>query len=180
MLRKAMLLLSTMAFFTVPAAAQVHGDVFVGYSFLFVDDPIKDWHLHGWSAEAAFPVTDHLDLVVNGGGHYGSNNYVGFDAELDMHELLFGVRYGGRRSAKARGFVHALGGIMRGGAGASVLGVNIGLSDTAFGLAVGGGVELSLTEGLALRIAQVDYLSGWFEGDRTDNVRLSSGLTFRF
>ncbi len=49
-------------------------------------------------------------------------------------------------------------------------------SDIAFGSAVGGGVDLSLTQNMALRIGQADYLISKNLGVTENNLRVSGGI----
>lgn len=177
MIRKTLVSLLVASWFTLPAVAEVHVDLFGGYSYVRTE---TEQNLHGWAAEVAFSLASQVDFFVNAGGQYDSFQYAGSDIDVDLHELMLGIRLGARRESKVRGFVHAMAGLVRGGAGTSVLGYSIGASKTVFGCAAGFGAEVRLREHLALRVAQVEYLGTWSEGARGDNFRLASGLTYRF
>jgi outer membrane protein OmpA-like peptidoglycan-associated protein len=59
-------------------------------------------------------------------------------------------------------------------------------SQTAFALAAGGGVDIVLSRNIAWRFAEIDYLMTNFSGSsvggsaRQDNLRLGTGIVFRF
>jgi len=158
------------------AFGQVHGDVFAGYSFLHTDGA----NTHGWNASFAPEVTDRLDLVMDAAGHYGSEDVGGTPVDVDTHSLLFGLRYGSPKRTPVRPFVHVLAGLLRVGVGVSVLGVSVSDAEWGFSLGGGGGVDLRLSDRLALRLVQADYLSAWIAEERGDLFRLSTGLVIRF
>ena len=45
---------------------------------------------------------------------------------------------------------------------------------------LGGGINLAVTDRVAIRPIQADYLVNWFLGNRQDNIRLSGGIVLRF
>jgi len=45
---------------------------------------------------------------------------------------------------------------------------------------LGGGVDFALTDRIAIRPIQADYLMSRFLGTRQDNIRLSAGIVLRF
>jgi outer membrane protein OmpA-like peptidoglycan-associated protein len=59
-------------------------------------------------------------------------------------------------------------------------------SQSAFAIAAGGGVDIALTRSIAWRFAEIDYLMTNFSGPsvggnaRQDNLRLGTGVVFRF
>jgi len=59
-------------------------------------------------------------------------------------------------------------------------------SQSAFALAAGGGVDVALTRNIVWRFAEIDYLMTNFSGSsvggnaRQDNLRLATGIVFRF
>ncbi len=73
-------------------------------------------------------------------------------------------------------FCHALFGAAHGSAG----GFGLTVGDTAFAMALGGGFDIRLVNSLALRALQIDYLMTRFGGERQNNVRLVTGVVFRF
>jgi hypothetical protein len=55
-----------------------------------------------------------------------------------------------------------------------------GVGDTAFSMAIGGGMDYEVKQGISWRIIQGDYLLTRFFGETQNNGRLSTGVIFRF
>ena len=158
-------------------AGRDRGEVFGGYSFFRTEG---DANLNGWAASFAARLTGGLELVGDLSGHYGSVDIGLTNADVDVHTVLFGPRFGGGRRAGARPFVHTLVGLTRVGAGVDLFGARISESTSGLALAVGGGVDLRAGESLAVRMIQADYVNIRLFGEHSNNVRLSAGLVFRF
>jgi opacity protein-like surface antigen len=47
-------------------------------------------------------------------------------------------------------------------------------------MALGGGADYKLTEHVALRLIQVEYLYTHFAGTRQNNARIESGIVYRW
>jgi len=153
-------------------------EVFTGYSFSRVDtaSPGRS-NLHGWNAAVEANVNRFFGLVGDFSGHYGERTVIpGIQRNINTHAALFGPRV--RLPGRVRPFAHALFGVARGSAG--VFGSTN--SDTAFGMAAGGGIDADLTDdgGVSWRIVQADYLMNRFFDRNNNNFRLSTGLVFRF
>lgn len=162
-----------------PALAQdKRFDVFTGYSFARLETPSPDRsNLHGWNAAVEARLNPFFGLVGDFSGHYGERTIVpGAQRNINTHAALFGPRV--RLPGRVRPFAHALFGVARGSAG--VFGSTS--SDTAFGMAAGGGIDADLTDegGVSWRIVQADYLMNRFFDRNNNNFRLSTGLVFRF
>jgi hypothetical protein len=52
-------------------------------------------------------------------------------------------------------------------------------SDTAFAMALGGGLDVHAGEHLDVRVIQVDYLPTFFNSKRQDNIRASAGIKIK-
>lgn len=166
-------------------------EVFGGYSYFR-----PDWggNMHGWNASVAVNVKRWLGLVSDFGGHYGSqsssldffnDNFpipvsIRTDSDANVHTFLFGPRVSYRRKGKLTPFAHTLLGASRVGARTTIMSgstsVNSSVSDIGFAMAVGGGVDLRLSESVGLRLIQADYLVTKFGGGSQSNVRLSVGF----
>ena len=159
-------------------------EIFGGYAFLHpgvnVDGRSLDLENipEGWGAAATFNFARHLGLTADFGGHYhtfsGVNTHIG--------TIMFGphVEF---RTSHFTPFAEALFGLHR------VAFPDSGISpDNAFGLAVGGGLDVHVLRHLDLRLAQLDFMhsthsvSGVFlpgDPDVTFNsIRYRAGLNF--
>jgi opacity protein-like surface antigen len=151
-------------------------EIFTGYSYarMTSGSPERS-NLNGWNVAIQGNVTDWFGLVADFSGHYGQRTVgPGIERNINTHAALFGPRI--QLPARVRPFAHALFGVAKGSAG--LFGSTS--SETAFGMAVGGGIDAELTDHVTLRLIQADYLMNQFFDRRRDNFRISTGLVFRF
>ena len=165
------------ALFCFPAFAQ-HApelELFGGYSYLRFDSkPLgyeSNSNLNGWNGSLTAPhIYRELGLVVDASGHYGSG----------FREYNFMV--GPQLTTEFRGYT-VFGRFLYGRARDRVE-VNgqspVGFSSLGTAIAVGGGVQKSLSPKLSFRIAQVDYIHATTLGHTQGNIRVSTGFVFRF
>jgi opacity protein-like surface antigen len=170
-------------------------EVFGGYSYLRISgDSSPDFH--GWNASVNYNFNNFLGVKADIGGHYNSTTYYdpftgGGKIDLSDFTYMFGPQFSYRKNKRVVPFAHVLlGGVRTKVTGLPVnlgirpgLPVNLGIqplsitaSDTSFGASFGGGLDLKLTKGLALRLFQADYLVS----RSYDAPRLATGLVIRF
>jgi opacity protein-like surface antigen len=167
------------------ASAQVPGgNVFFGYSYYNSDlSSIDRANTNGWEASVEAKVVPFLGFVADVDSHYGSQNFpaacpggasgcAAINADVTEHNFLFGPRVS-FSVGKFRPFVEGLFG------GAHVDTNNGAGSDTSFAAALGGGLDYKIIKPLAWRF-QGDYVQTRFFGTTQNNVRLSTGIVFRF
>jgi len=169
------------------AAAERQGaDLFAGYSFAQIGDVGR----HGGNAALGFDLFGPIDGFVDASAHWGSSEGVSLSDVTLMAGP--GVRFGHR--GRTVFFVRVLAGLVRDRASITVLDVDISESHSGFGLLAGGGVDVPITQTLAVR-AQADYLL-WNPGqgevnclaigcptgdsDWASGFRASAGIVFRF
>ena len=148
---------------SLPAAAQVQqkGELFGGYQFGHLDG---GFNASGWNASIAYHANDWFGIKGDFGGLYKSG--------VKFHTYMGGPVFTFGRSERVTPFVHTL-------VGAAV--ASNGSSSTAFAAALGGGFDVKVSEHVAVRLVQADWLILHGSGS-TDmkNVRVSSGIVFRF
>ena len=112
-------------------------------------------------------------------GEFGACKVTGLPSGLSSHELsyLAGPRVYFPTRGRVFPFVQALFGGEQFSAGATGLG---SASSNAFAAAAGGGADVTLTRHISLRAIQVDYLYTHFAGAGQNNLRIQSGLVWRF
>jgi hypothetical protein len=167
MIRKLPFLLGLVFCMSLSVRAQDFSDkveLFGGYSYLRTNSP--SFNLNGWELAGQYKVTNWLGGVADFDGHYGSPN--GFSSSL--HTFLFGPQVSW--PSRVSPFAHVLFGGAHVGSG--------GLSNTAFAMAVGGGIDTRLVHGVYWRVIQGDYLPTHFGNAWENNARLSTGIVFRF
>ena len=133
---------------------------------------------HGWNASAAFNLGRHFGLVADFGGHYSNLETPGERERIRTHSYLFGPRLSAR-TRRATPFAHALFGVSHIATRAETPGQTFRFTDATFGVALGGGLDITLSRRLALRAVQADYLRTRFFGETQHKGRLVFGLVLR-
>jgi opacity protein-like surface antigen len=151
----------------VSALAQDDGkvEVFGGYTYMHFNSS-PNANLNGWEASVQYKFQDWIGGVADFDGHYGSIRGIG----TSTYTYLFGPQI----SWPAR--VSPFGHLLLGGAHNSTG----GFGNSSFSMAIGGGIDYTLTDKFRWRVIQGDYLLTQFGGRSQNNARLSTGIIFRF
>ena len=150
-------------------------EVFAGYSYLPADgNDFPRTNSHGFETAAAVNFTSWVSVVVDVGAHFSHRanlgpNFRAVTADSSVVELLAGPQF--TRRGKVSPFAHALVGRARGKTTLP------GFSDSAFALAVGGGVDAVINRRFAGRV-QVEALGSFVDMLET-NLRVAGGLVLR-
>lgn len=157
-----------------PAAAQdaPRAEVFGGYTY-------AGGGAHGWDASAAGNVNGWLGLVADVSGQYAGLEEPGVRERIRTHAFLFGPQFSVRRNRRVTPFARALFGASHVSTEAAEAGQIFSFSDTSFAVALGGGLDVKVKEGLAVRVVQLDYVRTGFFGETQNKGRLSFGLVLR-
>jgi len=171
------------------ASAQVptSGNVFVGYSFensssSALNLSLSRPNLQGWEGSVEGKVLPWVGLVTDFSGHYGSETFSEptpsgpTTIKVTGHELE--VMFGPRVSipvGKFTPFAEIMGGVAHISTGGTIPGP----STTSFGTALGGGIDYRLVRPIFLRV-EGDYVVTRFFSSTQNNLRLSTGVVFRF
>jgi len=206
-MRKGLLLLAGMVLLMplTVSAQEIYpkAEVFGGYSYLRtnVTDvnapplsngffPAQDYNLHGWNTSVSANLTSWLGLVGDFSGHYDLSEAARNDLIVgtNYHSFLFGPRFTAR-SGRFNPFVHALFGAARGSYDYDAPFGDI--TNTKFAMALGGGIDVGISDSFAVRLIQADYMMTRFGADnsgigfdddggaRQNNLRLGAGIIFR-
>lgn len=195
-MKRLLLTLTAIGLLCVPGWAQSHSgsepdkvEIFGGYSYLNSDFNFPEFagdHLNGWEASVTGKINRWVGITADISGHYGSSVPVGpapgtFTSETPyMYSVLFGPQVSWVNRSRFTPYAHVLVGFEKAKVGVVTPGFFGTASDTAFGLALGGGVDVGLTRHLAIRAAQVDWLRTTLF-DQTQNApRVSTGVVFKF
>lgn len=174
----------------VPCAMAAEGapkaEVYGGYSFFRADDAVSGYsnrltslNLHGWGASVAGNLTDWFGVVGDFSGHYGSPKVFRFQipgVDTNVHTFMAGPKISFRSGSAFTPFGQALIGATRASAGT----FGFGVADHALSAALGGGLDIRVSDSIAIRAIQADYLMTRFFDERQNNIRLSAGIVFRF
>lgn len=149
-------------------------------------NPFGNFNSHGASGSFTYNASKWLGLTGELGGYKFNRNLFPLTGNTvvtsgSLRTYLFGPRLNLRR------FDHFVpfGEFLVGGAhgGNELAGVS---SESAFAMAVGGGVDMVITKNVAWRVAQLDYLLTSFTGPavgatgRQNSFRAGTGLVWRF
>jgi len=175
-MRKISCLLGLVLLFSMTATAQEQEtprvEIFGGYSRFIADLNGSSFQLNGAHFSAVENVNSWFGGVLDFSAHYGQSGGV----NVNTQSVMYGAYFANRRNKSITPFAHASLGAVHGSAGY----LGISKSDTHFAFALGGGVDVKLSRKVSLRVVQADYLPTNFLNLRQDNIRVSSGLVFRF
>lgn len=193
-MQKTFLLLVTLllAVPSLPRAQQFQGvEFFGGYSYLqnnlsstyspfyFTPTPFgSNFALNGWQASITEKATDWLGLTQEFGGHYGTRNLSGYDNRFSTFSILSGPRFYYPGLKGVTPFVHALFGYEQ--TTVELKGQHLKTTGSSYAMAFGGGIDASVSRGLAIRLLQVDYYRPQAFGSSQNDLRFSAGIVFRF
>jgi hypothetical protein len=170
----------TILLFSVVAGAQTKSklpgiEIFGGYSHLSFQSGglgfTSNTQMNGWDFAITVPhIVSGLGITADASGDY--------TRELEQYNFMIGPQYGWDWK-KLRFIGHILYGRAR---------TRVRLPGSTFtepsdlhrALAFGGEVDIPLSDRFSVRVVQADYLVTSAFGGTQDNVRISTGLIFRF
>ena len=149
-------------------------EVFAGYAWMEPGTTVTGVKLNsmpkGFGTSLVFNFDqEHWGLVLDGGGNFGDN--------ATIATIMAGPQYKWRREHVSP-FLHLL-------VGAHMLWPHFENSNSNFGLAVGGGLDLHINRRVDFRLIEADYIFGHhtehFAGrTNSSGARLRTGLVFKF
>lgn len=149
-------------------------EVFGGYSWMHTSAAGSSTavNANGIAGSVDANMNRWLGVVGQFGGYFGSPSGVSTKTQT----YLFGPTFALRNGSNVTPFVHALFGRVH--ESASYRGVSS--AESAFGYGMGGGVDWVLSNSLAVRLGQIDYIRASFSGTPQNNIRFSTGVVFHF
>ncbi|HUJ82695.1 MAG TPA: outer membrane beta-barrel protein [Candidatus Acidoferrales bacterium] len=196
------LLCGAMLLFAGIASAQDDSKVtvFGGYSYLRFNpgNGVNGANFNGGSGSIAYNVLPWVGVVADiGGYHWGGSSSEGVTGSTAV-SYLFGPKVS-YHAGPIVPFVHALFGGVHGSISGSTCvpppdsrvrpegctTQSETFSDNVFGMALGGGVDWNATPHIGVRLVQAEYVLTKFNANfagstSQNNVRISTGVTFRF
>jgi len=173
-------------FFVGLASAQVptSGNIFLGYSFENASasalDNLTRPNMQGWEGSLEGKLAPWVGLVTDISGHYGSQTFVALtpggpvNVSVTGHEyeVLFGPRVS-VPVGKITPFGEFMIGLAHIGSGGTFP------TNTSFATALGGGIDYRLFRPIDVRV-EGDYVRTTFFSTTQNNIRVSTGIVFRF
>jgi opacity protein-like surface antigen len=180
-MKKLLLVAVLLLGFSVMAVAQdtPMAEVFGGYSYVRPDSQggDVDLNMNGWNLSVALPGNKTLGFVADFGGVYakeGSNE--NDEIKYRAYTAMFGPKVT-FRLGKVTPFAQALFGYAR-LTGKTFQEEQV-LKENDFAYTIGGGIDVNLNNMVAIRPAQVEFLSIKSNGDMTGNFRYSAGVVLK-
>jgi hypothetical protein len=193
-MRKLFLLL-IMLLFAVPQLAKAQRfeglEIFGGYSYMqnnlssttspfyFFPTPFgSNFGLNGWQASVTEKAADWIGLTQEFGGYYGTKQLQGANNHFSTFSILSGPSFYYPGLKGVTPFIHALFGYDQ--TTVEVKGTGLKTTGSSYAMAFGGGLDVKVRRGLALRLFQVDYYRPQLFGSSQNDLRYSAGVVFRF
>jgi hypothetical protein len=101
-----------------------------------------------------------------------------FNASVQRYDLMIGPRFNWRTRVVTP-FAHALFGVTHLRANFDDSLSPRRKSDTGFGMALGGGLDIHAAEHLDIRPIMFDYVPSWLDSRRQDNFRAGAGIKIK-
>jgi opacity protein-like surface antigen len=156
----------------LPAMAQevLKAEVFGGYSW-------SGGNFHGWNASVTGNINKRLGIVADFSGHYGSELGL-VRVNQHAHSFLFGPRVS-FRGKRLTPFVYGLFGATRFAESAVISGQRLSAVSNGFSLAIGGGLDVTVNDRIAIRAFQLDYFRPIVNDEPNNRGRLAFGVILR-
>ena len=160
-------------------------EVFGGYSYLRTGSGY-DQDAHGWNTSVAVNISKHFALAGDFAGHYDSSKVGTIEFNSSLHTFMFGPQVNFRSTERVNPFLHALFGVGHDRTTVKVAGNKTRYTDTGFAMALGGGVDIKLSDVVSWRMFQADYLLTRYRDPvalplakrNINHLRVSTGLVF--
>ncbi len=192
-MRKLLTFASLIVFLSLASAPKAYSQVelYGGYSHLQLKGAPSSVgsNTNGWAGGAYLHLLGPWGIEADYSKHYGAspNEFGGTGYYVPGLTQLYGPRFT-LALPRIHPYVHALFGTVHGETAEPPLGVACGplgcpspnLSENAFGMAFGGGLNVMATRHIWLRLVQVDYLRAQFTNNSQNDMRISAGIVFRF
>lgn len=153
-------------------------EAFGGFQYSNVDAfGIQRVNLLGFDGQFTRYFHKNFGITADFGGAYGSPNVGGFTNHIKAYSFNFGPTMR-MSTSNTTPFIHTL-------FGATRTDVDSGaLTRTSFSFALGGGYDVGISKGVAIRAFQFDYMHTGYDyslGNRSqNNIRLATGVVFKF
>ncbi len=141
-------------------------EVFGGFSYLNADLGTRE-NFFGFQGSVSGNVKENIGIVIDVGGQYKSVLGIG----ISYYELSLGPRFM-VRGERVTAFVHAL-------LGNRYIFVP-GDIDSAFVLGFGGGMDVSASDSIGIRVFQFDYMPNNSRSMWRHDVRFGSGIVYKW
>ncbi len=209
-MRNSLIVLIAVSLFAMAAAAQdvPRGEVYLGYTYVRLNEGptnVPSVSANGGGGQVGFNFGKWVGLIADiGAVHNG--NVGGYQLDTTLTNFLFGPRISFRSGSRWTPYFQSLFGGVYGAtsyqitvpAGTPIVNpliatttttavtARIGASQTAFAMAVGGGLDVKASKAISYRLIGLDYYMTRLQSFRSgndnnqNNLRLTTGFNFTF
>ncbi len=160
--------------------AYSHFEVFGGYSYVRGNDGdplfgLGGFNVNGWNAGFVTNFNKWFGIVADVSGYYSSPFEVllDLDTRQNVHTFLFGPQFSVRVHPRVIPFARGFVGFSHINSGFGIVSFD---SDVEPAYGGGGGVDIKISDRLAVRAAQFDYVNHRSSVFGSDYIRLSFGI----
>lgn len=167
--------------FSLVSAAQDDpaAEVYLGYAYTRCDAQEMNGEsddmgcdMSGWNGSVSLNPNKNVGIVFDFGGTYGT---VDDSVDINLSSVMLGPKFT-YRTERATPFVQ----VLVGWAHPNVkMGPEVLKKENDFGMAFGGGVDVNITDIVAVRPVQLDYFVIKSGNSMLDNFRYSGGIVFK-
>lgn len=155
-------------------------ELFGGYSYMRADDVSSGSNMHGWNTSVTANTNNWFGVTLDFSGNYrGIDDRPMTIARVNTHLMTVGPQLAFRRNESLTPFVHILAGVGRSGYRSNTPSGNFSGIHYSYAMVAGGGIDVKLSDGLAYRLFQGDYVLTHFAGRLEHHLRLSTGFVMR-
>jgi opacity protein-like surface antigen len=148
-------------------------ELFGGYSW-------AGGNFHGLDTNITGNVNKWFGVMGDFSVHKGIERDVFAEEKQRADSFMLGPRFTIRKHKRVTPFVYALFGATRLNVRLTIGNERFYASDTGFGMALGGGVDIKVSDHIAIRAVQLDYFRPGFFDERHNRGRLAFGVVIRF
>jgi len=174
-MRKLFILLGLILMAAGSAAAQDYpkAEIFGGYQYIRLNP--GGGNCQGGAGSVAGNLNHWFGVV----GDFGACKVTGQPSGSSAH--LVNYLFGPKLTYRSRGRLSPFAQVLFGGERVSVSASGLGsTSDSSFAMAFGGGADYEMTNHVAIRLIQAEYLYTKFGGTHQNNGRISAGIVYRW
>jgi len=152
------------------------GEAAGNYTYIRINPGSGASHIdcQGGGGSGAYSLNNYLGVV----GEFSGCKWTGLPAGLSAHTITY--LFGPRVTYRGYGRLEPFGEALFGGAHDSASGGGATITDNAFAMALGGGVDYKWKPNLVIRFVQADYFYTKFGNTHQNNLRLQAGIVYRF
>jgi opacity protein-like surface antigen len=161
-------------------------EIFGGYSYMRLDqDGQTDQDLNGFNTSFTYNFNSFLGATAEFSAFFGTTQMATTTGMLttvdqDNYFYLFGPKFTFRGNERFTPFAHVLLGAVTQDVGQVAGSTMSTANNTQFAMALGGGLDVSVTERISLRAIQADYvLTRLVANTNQNNIRASAGFVLK-